>query len=92
MYYVPAKVTNWTEWTEKWLSQWIVMIIPGVDIFWIFNLWLMWTYDGFWLFFTEPRYKWFPSFYTNWMAKSVFTNELWGPFKYYDMFTLDGVT
>lgn len=52
-----------------------------------------WFIDLISMAFQTPRYSVFPSMYNNALAKSILQSEdtIWGPFKYYDLFTIQGL-
>lgn len=93
MYYIPKKVNSWSDWFEKWRAVFIPQFVIIFDPLVISAALLSWLLDNFLLTWTTPRYKFFPSMYTNPLAELVLSYEeaYFGPFIYYDMFSVYGL-
>ena len=92
MFYKPMKVKGWIGQFVKWINTWFWQFTPiPFLVFWsnIGN----YLQDGL---EEKPADEigTFPKMYTTPLAESIMNiskpSDLWGPFKYYDMFSLGG--
>jgi hypothetical protein len=90
MFFKPYKVQNFNDQIMKWLQAlWFLTPVPFF-IWW--NNWFYYSFDTL-QYLGDPSMQGLrPSMYSNWFTAIFMTNAdgIWGPFQYYDVFSLKG--
>lgn len=96
MFYIPKRVMNWDDQIDKWFHTFIWQFAPFDLLLVVFNAFNMmvdsWNIDASDQAETAVRY--YPSMYNNDIARAVLSGENgepFGPFKYYDLFSMGGI-
>ena len=91
MFYQPAKVKNWNDQWDKWITGSLLFWTPVPFMIW-FNNW--WYYIIDWITYANDQSKQAlrPSMYNNWFTGLFMADpsKISGAFKWYDMFSVQG--
>jgi hypothetical protein len=97
MFYFPKEVHNISDQIDKWWNVWIWQFVPFFDLIIFSTDFITWSIDYINISFDGQNEKvwYYPLMYENSLAKSALhpkKGEVWGPFRYHDLFSWTGLS
>mmetsp|Transcript_16219 Transcript_16219/g.25095 ORF Transcript_16219/g.25095 Transcript_16219/m.25095 type:complete len:236 (-) Transcript_16219:22-729(-) len=90
MFYYPSPVMGWSDQMAKWFAAWFWFWTP-IPLLVAINNCFFYLWDWIQFDFSPATQGIRPTMYNNWFTKLFMGGDtVWGPFKWYDMFTLMG--
>ena len=80
---------GWGDQIAKWFNAWIWWLTPLPEVI-LTNDLFFYFWDWIQFDFNKNTKGIRPTMYNNWFTKLFMTKNMWGPFKWYDVFTLQG--